>query len=287
MFFNNNEYKPNMLPKWDKKMPTAKRLMALWQTMSDNDKAQVGELSAKNHWLDTYFGETATEIDAYNAYFELWDYQGDQKIYFLKQLMEQVKTGSQNQSTAVKLLQELQEDAVVSPLILALLQNKAYDVQAVSAVLSSFHQKAGEVLAEVYSQVATAEKITVLSSLALLKGETALVVLKKAKKEESPILRGKAAETYGNIAPENLLVELKPLLEDPEVAVRVAAAEAVGKNLNQEGLQILTSMLENDEEWLVKSMCSSFLTKWQAQLADKIAEDDAKNWNKDLPETTE
>lgn len=281
----NAKFTPSVMRKWQAKQPKAAKLLQLWPVMNDEDKQAVGRLADVSKWPDTYLTQL-TEPQAADALAELWPVlpeQAKEKLLhsLIALLLDKAKPV---QEAAANLLLRLADERMISPLIVAALKDETYDITLVSKVLTGFSEKSGRILAMVYSGVNTAEKKRILQLVGQLRPATSTEILQFAVLEPEAELRILAAKTSALAPPPDLLTFLAPLVQDPENSVRAAACETLGRCGGTAAVPILQAAFNNDEAWTVKSMCASFLSKWEEQLAQQILLDEGERHGSSLVE---
>jgi hypothetical protein len=280
MFFG-GKYSPKTLQKWRNKRPAAAKLLQLWANMSEDERAETALAAIDGKWAEAWLAELPNE-QAETAFLALWQYVASEQENLLGILVQQMgEKDKQKARTAVSLLKKLADDRVVSPLIVQLLREEKYDLAQGAEVLGCFQDKSGRVLALVYADMNVAEKMRILQLLSLFKPETATAILGYAMQESDEKLRVLAAKTTADIAPgkfsgEELLDFLRPLFLDDSSDVRMTVCETLGRCGGTAALPALNWYFRNDNAWTVKSMCSSFLTKWEAQIAEQILRDEGE-----------
>jgi hypothetical protein len=278
MFFG-GKYSAKTLQKWRKKRPAAAKLLQLWANMNEDERAETALAATEDKWAEAWLAELPNE-QSEQAFLALWSYVAAEQENLLGVLVQQMGE-KQKARTAAALLQKLADDRVISPLIVQLLREEKYDLAQGAEVLGCFQEKSGRVLALVYTDMNAAEKTRILQLLSLLKPETSCSILSAAMQEPDEKLRVLAAKTTADIAPgslsgEELLEFLQPLMADSSSDVRMTVCETLGRCGGTAALPALNWYFRHDNAWTVKSMCSSFLTKWEAQIAEQILRDEGE-----------
>lgn len=286
MLFGGAKYKPETYRKWQTKQPKATRLLQLWPTMNQEEREAVARLAASAGWLPVYLGELP-DAAAGEALLTLMpslpgehkqDNEANEQERLLHRLIDKLADPKeQGREAAGDLLIRLGDERMITPLIVAALKDDTYDAALVSRVLGAFLEKSGRILAMVYSGVGPGEKRRILQVLGYLKPAESLELLERAICEPDVELRITAARVCGQVLPENLVKFLYPLVHDPEDKVRTAACETLGKFGGTAAVPVLQAAFDRDEAWTVKSMCASFLSKWQEELAAQIRADEEEN----------
>lgn len=285
MLFSKAKFTPSVLRKWQAKQPKTAKLLQLWPVMNDEDKQTVGRLADVAKWPDAYLAQLA-EPQTADALAELWPFlpepAQEQMLHSLIALL--LDETKQKQQAAADLLLRLADERMISPLIVAVLKDETYDIALASKVLAGFSEKSGRILAMVYSGVNTAEKKRILQLVGQLHPSTSTEILQYAVLEPEAELRILAANTSALTPPPDLLNFLAPLVQDPENSVRAAACETLGRCGGTAAVPILQAAFNNDDAWTVKSMCASFLSKWEEQLAQQILLDEGESHGSGLVE---
>lgn len=277
------KFTPSVMRKWQAKQPKAAKLLQIWPAMSDEDKQAVGRLADVSKWPDAYLTQLA-EPQTADALAELWPFLPEQAQEQLLQNLIGLLLDKARQEAAANLLLRLTDERMISPLIVAALKDETYDIALVSKVLAGFSEKSGRILAMVYSGVNVAEKKRILQLVGQLCPATSTEILQFAILEPETELRILAAKTSALTPPPDLLNFLAPLVQDPENSVRAAACETLGRCGGTAAVPILQAAFNNDDAWTVKSMCASFLSKWEEQLAQQILLDEGESHGSGLVE---
>lgn len=277
------KFTPSVMRKWQAKQPKAAKLLQIWPAMSDEDKQAVGRLADVSKWPDAYLAQL-TEPQTADALAELWPFLPEQAQEQLLQNLIGLLLDKARQEAAASLLLRLADERMISPLIVAALKDETYDIALVSKVLAGFSEKSGRILAMVYSGVNVAEKKRILQLVGQLCPATSTEILQFAILEPETELRILAAKTSALTPPPDLLNFLAPLVQDPENSVRAAACETLGRCGGTAAVPILQAAFNNDDAWTVKSMCASFLSKWEEQLAQQILLDEGESHGSGLVE---
>ena len=277
MLFGSAKFTPSVLRKWQAKQPKAAKLLQFWPNMNEQEKADVTRLADVAKWPQAYLAQLP-DAEAAEAFTALWpQLPAALQEALLKSLIAMLlEKTAPKQEAAVNLLLKLADDRMISPLIVATLKDESYDVALVSRVLAQFTEKAGRILAMVYSGLNSAEKKRILQLIGQLKPATATEILQFAILEPEAELRILAAKTCAQVTPPDLLNFLAPLVQDEENGVRAAACGTLGRCGGTAAVPILQAAFDNDDAWTVKSMCASFLSKWEEQLAEQIMLDEGE-----------
>lgn len=277
MLFGSAKFTPSVLRKWQAKQPKAAKLLQLWPVMNEQEQTDVGRLADLAGWPQAYLA-LLPDKDAAQAVAALWlRLPATLQESLLKKLIDLLPDTSENlRRSAADLLLLLADERLISPLIVAALKDDTYDVALVSQILAAFGEKPGRILAMVYPSVNNAEKKRILQVIGQLRPATATEILQFAILEQEAELRLLAAKTCALTPPDNLLEFLAPLVQDEENGVRAAACETLGRCGGTAAVPILQAAFDQDDAWTVKSMCASFLSKWEEQLAEQILLDEGE-----------
>lgn len=277
MLFGSAKFTPSVLRKWQAKQPKAARLLQLWPVMNEQEQADVGRLADLAGWPQAYLA-LLPDKEAAQATAALWPkLPADAQENLLKRLIGLLPDKSDTlRQAAADLLLSISDERLISPLIVAALKDETYDVALVSKVLAAFGEKPGRILSMVYPSVNNAEKKRILQVIGQLRPATATEILQYAILEPAAELRLLAAKTCALTPPPNLLDFLAPLVQDEENNVRAAACETLGRCGGTAAVPVLQAAFDRDEAWTVKSMCASFLSKWEEQLAEQIMLDEGE-----------
>lgn len=277
MLFGNAKFTPSVLRKWQAKQPKAAKLLQLWPNMNEQEKADVARLADLAKWPQNYLTQLP-DAEAQEAFMALWpQLPAALQENLLKNLIALLQDKTEpTREAAAGLLLKLNDERMISPLIVAALKDESYDAALVSRVLTDFADKAGRILVMIYPSLTVAEKKRILQLIGQLHPNTSTEILQYAVLEPETELRILAAKTCALVPPPDLLDFLTPLVQDPENGVRAAACETLGRCGGTAAVPILQAAFDKDDAWTVKSMCASFLSKWEEQLAEQIMLDEGE-----------
>ena len=277
MLFGSAKFTPSVLRKWQAKQPKAAKLLQFWPNMNEQEKADVARLADEAKWPQTYLAQLP-DAEAQAAYTALWpQLPAPFQETLLKSLISLLLDKTEPiKEAAAGLLLQMADERMISPLIVAALKDESYDVALVSRVLAEFTEKAGRILVMVYPSLTLIEKKRILQLIGQLRPTTSTEILQYAILEPEAELRILAAKTCALVPPPDLLNFLAPLVQDEENGVRAAACETLGRCGGTAAVPILQAAFDRDDAWTVKSMCASFLSKWEEQLAQQIMLDEGE-----------
>ncbi len=277
MLFGSAKFTPSVLRKWQAKQPKAAKLLQFWPNMNEQEKADVARLADVAKWPQAYLAQLP-DAEAQSAFTALWpQLPAPLQEALLKSLISLLLDKTEPiKEAAAGLLLQMADERMISPLIVAALKDESYDVALVSRVLAGFTEKAGRILVMVYPSLTLIEKKRILQLIGQLRPTTSTEILQYAILEPEAELRILAAKTCALVPPPDLLNFLAPLVQDEENGVRAAACETLGRCGGTAAVPILQAAFDKDDAWTVKSMCASFLSKWEEQLAQQIMLDEGE-----------
>lgn len=277
MLFGSAKFTPSVLRKWQAKQPKAAKLLQFWPNMNEQEKADVARLADVAKWPQAYLAQLP-DAEAQSAFTALWpQLPAPLQEALLKSLISLLLDKTEPiKEAAAGLLLQMADERMISPLIVAALKDESYDVALVSRVLAEFTEKAGRILVMVYPSLTLTEKKRILQLIGQLRPTTSTEILQYAILEPEAELRILAVKTCALVPPPDLLNFLAPLVQDEENGVRAAACETLGRCGGTAAVPILQAAFDKDDAWTVKSMCASFLSKWEEQLAQQIMLDEGE-----------
>lgn len=280
------KFKPSMLEKWRVNPPKHHKLAKMRRNMTGEERqltaAFAWEQGWPKEWLAMLPDDTAAELLA-----DCWA-AGDvaaQKAV-LSGAINLLKRDRAHRSAACQLLRQLADEHTVNLLLAAALSyNEAalgsFSAELLCDILSPWREQTGRALLILFADLSRPAKKLALQLCGLLKPANAAAILAPALTDEDEAVRALSAKTAGILPPESLPGFLSPALADKADAVRTAACETLGLHAGVAAIPLLRRMFDTDEAWTVKSMCSSFISKWENALAEQIRIDEGELFLKD------
>ena len=287
-----NKFKPSMLDKWRVKPPKYDKFKKLRDKMDAPAQkltaAFAWEQGWPEHWLGMLPDNTAAALLA-----DCWT-AGDaqrQKAIISKAILL-LKQDAPHRDAAKGLLLSLADQNTVTPLLAYALSAgedaaRHFTPGLLAELLAPWPEQTGRSLLMIIPSLSDAAKMLALQLTGLLKPSNTADIIRFALNDSAEDLRVLAAKTAGVLNPSTLTDFLAPALADASPSVRAAACETLGLHCGSAAIPILRRMLAADDAWTVKSMCSSFITKWESALAEQIRLDEGELFLKDSTQKNE
>lgn len=283
------KFKPSMLDKWRAKPPKISKLQKMRSTMSAEERQLVNALAWEQGWPASWLAllpdTAAAELlaECYPAG------EPDRQKELLGKAVALLKQPEPRRNAAKNLLLALADERLVSLLLAAAFspaeaRAQSFPAELLCQLLTPWREQTGRALLLTLPDLSADGKLLAVRLCGLLKPGNAAEILHCALTGQPEELRVLAAKTAGILSAEGLLDFLTPALADEAAAVRAAACETLGLYAGVPAIPTLRQMQEQDEAWTVKSMCSSFISKWENKLAEQIRLDEGELFLRDSKE---
>lgn len=278
-------YKPAMLAKWRNNPPAAAKLASLWPRMSEGERREVASCAWEQGWPGEWLSSLAAPA-AYNMLAAFWPYAAAEvRKPVLAQAVRRLGDDAKQHALLLRLLGELHDEATPGLyLAAALFAPEKYDVTDAAAVLEPWREACGAVLAGRFGGMPAAARQWAVRLAGGLKSQGTAQVLAAAlidPDEDIRVLAAKTVQASRLCEGKELLAFLAPALADGSPNVRMAACETLGLSGGTAAIPELRRILAADSAWQVKAMCSSFIGRWEKQLAEEILRDEGELYLKD------
>lgn len=283
------KFKPKMLDKWRSAPPKAAKLQKLRQNMTPDELALTANFAWEHNWPELWLNNL-TEPAAAALLADCWPAgsAADRKN-LLEQAINLLKQAD-HQAAAKQLLLQLKDERTLNLLLPAAFsaagKTNCFSPQLLCELLAPWREQTGRVLQAVFAELGTPGKLLALELGGLLIPANTAALLKPGLRDTAEEVRILAAKTAAVLPADTLIDFLAPALGDTAPTVRTAACETIGRCCRANGIPTLRQMLATDDAWTVKSMCSSFVSKWEQELAEQIRLDEGQLFLRDAGDDT-
>ncbi len=236
-------------------------ILEAWPAGSPMLQNDLAALVSQLNMLPAYAGKIVAEQYSPDVLIQAWPFFGEEKMLagFVELLAHKEE---RVQMAGVKLLTGLQDQRLITPVAMALMQPGHYVTARVADVFISLGKPAARLLAFLLPEVNGENKVRVLQVLSQIKTEYPPENVVICLNDHDPLIRVAAVESLGANRFLDATSALLIATEDQEPKVRAAAAKALGMSGNR-AIEPLLQTLSKDSDWVVAASAKEALVALQ------------------------